>query len=86
MEAAASSLSSLLATLRVVGPWTPPANWESVTQAGGAARTANPGGRLRGDPIYELASVPVSEKLPTNALRFSVILSIFARVELRLLS
>uniref|UniRef100_A0A0E0H4H7 Gamma-tubulin complex component n=1 Tax=Oryza nivara TaxID=4536 RepID=A0A0E0H4H7_ORYNI len=58
MEAAASSLSSLLATLRVVGPWTPPATWESVTQAGGAARTANPGGRLRGDPIYELASVP----------------------------
>uniref|UniRef100_A0A0E0DHA5 Gamma-tubulin complex component n=1 Tax=Oryza meridionalis TaxID=40149 RepID=A0A0E0DHA5_9ORYZ len=60
MEAAASSLSSLLATLRVDGPWTPPATWESVTQAGGAARTANPGGRLRGDPIYELASVPVS--------------------------
>uniref|UniRef100_A0A0E0DHA7 Gamma-tubulin complex component n=1 Tax=Oryza meridionalis TaxID=40149 RepID=A0A0E0DHA7_9ORYZ len=58
MEAAASSLSSLLATLRVDGPWTPPATWESVTQAGGAARTANPGGRLRGDPIYELASVP----------------------------
>ncbi|KAG8083047.1 hypothetical protein GUJ93_ZPchr0014g46776 [Zizania palustris] len=58
MEAAASSLSSLLATLRVDGPWTPPATWESVTQVSGATRTADPGGCPSRDPIYELASVP----------------------------
>ncbi|XP_006652651.2 uncharacterized protein LOC102701165 [Oryza brachyantha] len=58
MEAAASSLSALLATLRVDGPWTPPTTWESVTQVSGATRTANPGGRLLRDPIYEPASVP----------------------------
>ncbi|KAL5216817.1 hypothetical protein ABZP36_008218 [Zizania latifolia] len=58
MEAAASSLSSLLATLRVDGPWTPPATWESVTQVSGATRTADPGGCPWRDPIYELASVP----------------------------
>uniref|UniRef100_A0A0E0KU22 Gamma-tubulin complex component n=1 Tax=Oryza punctata TaxID=4537 RepID=A0A0E0KU22_ORYPU len=57
MEAAASSLSSLLATLRVDGPWTPSATWESVTQPSSATLTANPGGRPWRDPIYELASV-----------------------------
>uniref|UniRef100_A0A0D9W8B2 Gamma-tubulin complex component n=1 Tax=Leersia perrieri TaxID=77586 RepID=A0A0D9W8B2_9ORYZ len=71
MEAAASSLSSLLATLRVDGPWTPPATWESITEvSGGAAHTANPGGRSRRDPIYELASVPNSSlvRLALHAL------------------
>lgn len=58
MEAAASSLSSLLATLRVDGPWTPPATWESITPESGTALPADPVGRPRRDPIYELASVP----------------------------
>ncbi|TVU14863.1 hypothetical protein EJB05_38359 [Eragrostis curvula] len=57
MEAAASSLSSLLATLRVDGPWTPPGSWEIITPESGAARVSDPGGRPRHEPIYELASV-----------------------------
>ncbi|OEL35942.1 hypothetical protein BAE44_0003035 [Dichanthelium oligosanthes] len=57
MEAAASSLSSLLSTLRVDGPWTPPGTWESVTPESGAARASGLGGRPRQEPIYELASV-----------------------------
>ncbi|PUZ48491.1 hypothetical protein GQ55_7G248700 [Panicum hallii var. hallii] len=57
MEAAASSLSSLLSTLRVDGPWTPPGTWESVTPESGAARASGPGGRPRQESIYELASV-----------------------------
>ncbi|XP_062183615.1 uncharacterized protein LOC133887670 isoform X2 [Phragmites australis] len=57
MEAAASSLSSLLATLRVDGPWTPPGSWEAITPESGAARISDLGGRSRQEPIYELASV-----------------------------
>jgi len=66
MEAAASSLSSLLSTLRVDGPWTPPGTWESVTPESGAARAPGLGGRPHQEPIYEVASVSVSEiYLPT---------------------
>ncbi|KAF0893392.1 hypothetical protein E2562_024212 [Oryza meyeriana var. granulata] len=70
MEAAASSLSSLFTTLRVDGPWTPSATWESVTQVSGATRTANPGGPPPRDPIYELASVPDASlvRLASHAL------------------
>ncbi|ONM14898.1 Spc97 / Spc98 family of spindle pole body (SBP) component [Zea mays] len=57
MEAAASSLSTLLSTLRVNGPWTPPGTWESVIPESGAARVSHLGGRPRLQPIYELASV-----------------------------
>ncbi|XP_012703373.1 uncharacterized protein LOC101766023 isoform X2 [Setaria italica] len=57
MEAAASSLSSLLSTLRVDGPWTPPGTWESISPESGAARTSGLGGSPRHEPIYELASV-----------------------------
>jgi gamma-tubulin complex component 6 len=60
MEAAASSLSTLLSTLRVDGPWTPPGTWESVIPESGAARVSHLGGRPRLQPIYELASVTVS--------------------------
>ncbi|KAG2574069.1 hypothetical protein PVAP13_7KG325200 [Panicum virgatum] len=56
MEAAASSLSSLLSTLRVDGPWTPPGTWESVAPESGAARASGLGGRPHQEPIYELAS------------------------------
>jgi gamma-tubulin complex component 6 len=61
MEAAASGLSSLLSTLRVDGPWTPPGSWESIVPESGYARASDPGGRPRQEPIYELASVTVSE-------------------------
>jgi gamma-tubulin complex component 6 len=61
MEAAASSLSSLLATLRVDGPWTPPATWDSITRQSTFAGVADPTGSPPMDPIYELTSVPVSE-------------------------
>jgi gamma-tubulin complex component 6 len=61
MEAAASGLSSLLSTLRVDGPWTPPGRWESVVPESDYARVSDPGGRPRQEPIYELASVTVSE-------------------------
>ncbi|CAL5069418.1 unnamed protein product [Urochloa decumbens] len=57
MKAAASSLSSLLSTLRVDGPWTPPGNWESVTPEIAAARGSGLGGRPRQEPIYEPISV-----------------------------
>jgi len=60
MEAAASSLSTLLSTLRVDGPWTPPGTWESVVPESGAARVSDFGARPL-QPIYELASVTVSE-------------------------
>ncbi|XP_051218592.1 uncharacterized protein [Lolium perenne] len=58
MEAAASSLSSLLATLRVDGPWTPPATWDSITRQSTFAGVADPIGSPPLDPIYELTSVP----------------------------
>ncbi|KAF8702493.1 hypothetical protein HU200_032872 [Digitaria exilis] len=57
MEAAASTLSSLLSTLRVDGPWTPPGAWELVTPESGAARVSGLGVRPRQEPIYELTSV-----------------------------
>nr|CAB3485449.1 unnamed protein product [Digitaria exilis] len=57
MEAAASTLSSLLSTLRVDGPWTPPGTWELVTPESGAARVSGLGVRPRQEPIYELTSV-----------------------------
>ncbi|XP_047066430.1 uncharacterized protein LOC124674425 [Lolium rigidum] len=58
MEAAASSLSSLLATLRVDGPWTPPATWDSITRQSTFAGVADPIGSPPQDPVYELTSVP----------------------------
>ncbi|CAM0903326.1 unnamed protein product [Alopecurus aequalis] len=59
MEAAASSLSSLLATLRVDGPWTPPATWDSISRESSSAGAADSAESPR-DPIYELTSVPDS--------------------------
>ena len=61
MEAAASSLSSLLATLRVDGPWTPPATWDSITTESSCAGVADSIRSPPREPIYELTSVPVSE-------------------------
>ncbi|KAK3143961.1 hypothetical protein QOZ80_4AG0307140 [Eleusine coracana subsp. coracana] len=57
MEAVASGLSSLLATLRVDGPWTPAGSWEDIAPESGSVRVSDPGGRPRQEPIYELASV-----------------------------
>jgi hypothetical protein len=61
MEAGASSLSTLLSTLRVDGPCTPPGTWESVVPESGVARVSDLRERRRLQPIYELASVTVSE-------------------------
>ncbi|KAM3388763.1 hypothetical protein ACQJBY_011104 [Aegilops geniculata] len=58
MEAAASSLSSLLVSLRVDGPWTPPAAWDSIAPESASACVPDPAGRPSRDPIYELTSVP----------------------------
>jgi len=57
MEAGASSLSTLLSTLRVDGPCTPPGTWESVVPESGVARVSDLRERRRLQPIYELASV-----------------------------
>ncbi|ONM14886.1 Spc97 / Spc98 family of spindle pole body (SBP) component [Zea mays] len=75
MEAAASSLSTLLSTLRVNGPWTPPGTWESVIPESGAARVSHLGGRPRLQPIYELASVTDADPVHYGLLKYLFIRS-----------
>nr|CAB3487957.1 unnamed protein product [Digitaria exilis] len=75
MEAAASTLSSLLSTLRVDGPWTPPGAWELVTPESGAARVSGLGVRPRQEPIYELTSVTDADPVHYGLLKYLFIRS-----------
>ncbi|KAM3388761.1 hypothetical protein ACQJBY_011104 [Aegilops geniculata] len=75
MEAAASSLSSLLVSLRVDGPWTPPAAWDSIAPESASACVPDPAGRPSRDPIYELTSVPDADPVHYALLKYLFIRS-----------